>query len=58
MNVKKYEDSESRIGKSLILSSIIDSIRDLSPTGGFIKHEEGVWYEIGDHAAREKVSNR
>lgn len=55
MNLAKYKDAKSKNDKSYIVSSIIDSIRDASPHGGFVKEDNGKWYEVGDHIAREKV---
>lgn len=47
--------AESRLYKSLVVSSIVDSIRKESPNGGFVKEIDGVFYEVGDHLAREKT---
>jgi hypothetical protein len=51
-----YATAEGKLGKSLIVSEIIDTIRRKSPLGGFVKHIGGQWYEVGDWSAREKVS--
>lgn len=39
------------------MSSIIQTVRSQSPDGGFIKLDPatGMWQEVGDHLAREKV---
>jgi hypothetical protein len=43
-----------KIAKSAIVSTVIIIVRQ---TGGcFCKLEQGVWYEVGDYCAREKVS--
>lgn len=52
---RAYEQAESRLYKSLVVSSIVESIRQASPHGGFVKEIDGVWYEVGDHLAREKT---
>jgi nucleoid DNA-binding protein len=52
----KYATAEGKLGKSLIVSEIIDTIRRKSPPGGFVKHIGSQWYEVGDWSAREKVS--
>ena len=54
-NLLKYSNSKSKFEKSIIVSSIVDSVRDRSPTGGFVKEVKGQWYQVGDHMAREKV---
>ena len=43
-----------KIAKSTIVSTVVAMVRQ---TGGcFCKLEHGVWYEVGDYSAREKVS--
>jgi hypothetical protein len=53
--VEKYAKAEGKLGKSLIVSEIIDTIRRKSPDGGFVKQDSGKWYEVGDWSARERV---
>jgi len=55
MSLLKYDKAGTKLEKSLIVSSIVDSVRQASPDGGFVKEENGRWYEVGDHIAREKV---
>jgi hypothetical protein len=51
-----YAKAPSKVFKSLIVSSIIGWVRTRSPNGGFVKQlNDGVWYEVGDEIAREKV---
>lgn len=57
-NLQNYKEASSKLEKSLIVSSIIDSIRRDAPEGAFVKQERGVWYEVGDHHAREKCGQR
>ena len=54
----KYANAGSKLSKSLLVSEIIDRVRQSSPDGGFVKQntKTGQWYEIGDVSAREKVS--
>lgn len=54
-NLLKYSNAKSKIEKSIIVSYIVDTIRDASPCGGFVKEIKGHWYQVGDHIAREKV---
>ena len=54
-HVEKYAKA-SRIEKGIIVSSIIDSVRQASNGGGFVKQDKaGIWTEVGDAVAREKV---
>lgn len=50
-----YAQAGSRLYKSLVVSSVVDWVRVASPNGGFVKEIDGIWYEVGDHLAREKV---
>jgi hypothetical protein len=37
LNMQKYKDAKSKIGKSLIVMSIVDTVREASVIGGFVK---------------------
>lgn len=46
--LSKYSEAKSKIEKSLIVTSVVDSVRDNTPDGGFVKEiEKGVWVEVG-----------
>ena len=53
----RYNACRSKMEKSLIVTNIVDSVRDYSPNGGFVKKDKttGVWYDVGDNLAREKI---
>jgi hypothetical protein len=57
-NLRIYSESTTKLEKSLIVTSIVDNVRQSSPHGGFIKKDKGQWYEVGDHIAREKCGQR
>jgi hypothetical protein len=50
-----YAKGESKLFKSLVVSKVVKGIQKASPEGGFVKPINGVWYEVGDDMAREKV---
>lgn len=52
---ERYANTEGKLGKSLIVSEIIDTIRRNSPAGGFVRKDGEKWFEVGDWTAREKV---
>jgi hypothetical protein len=54
-SAEKYAKAEGRLGKSIIVSEIIDTVRRQSPNGGFVKQDRGKWFEVGDWSARERV---
>jgi hypothetical protein len=56
MNLERYQQTDTRLRKAMIVSAIVDSIRGSTPDGGFIKMHEGRWCEVGDHVAREKIT--
>lgn len=58
MNLDKYSRATTKVEKSLIVSTVVDAVREASPNGGFVKKLDGQWYEVGDHLAREKVGQR
>ena len=52
----EYADCKSKLSKSMLVSKVVDYVRDFSPNGGFVKQlDDGFYYEIGDAAAREKI---
>jgi hypothetical protein len=54
-SAKVYGKADSKVLKSLVVSTVINWIRKLSPDGGFVKQVNGVWYEVGEDYAREKI---
>jgi hypothetical protein len=54
MFIVRYSQAGSKTAKSIIVSEIIDVIRQAG--GNFCKNKRGAWFEVGDHHAREKVS--
>jgi hypothetical protein len=51
----RYAQASTKYEKSNIVSDIVETIRRTSSNGGFVKQEDGIWYEVGDHLARKKV---
>lgn len=59
LHLSSYSKATSRTEKSVVVSKIIDAIRDdASPEGGFVKQKQGRWYDAGEQVAREKVGQR
>lgn len=55
-HVEEYVRAKTKLDKSMVLSSIVDKVREQF-NGRFIKKQKGCWYEIGDELAREKVGH-
>jgi hypothetical protein len=52
----EYSSAATKLQKSMIVSQIVDDVRQNSPNGGFVKEEQnGRWFEVGDGSAREKA---
>ena len=53
-SVARYEQAETKLEKSIIVSQIIESVRAACPEGGFVKRDPktGRWFEVGDVWAR------
>jgi len=56
-NLLQYSTAKAKADKSLIVSCIVNSIRESSSSGiGFVKlMKDGRWYEVGEHIVREKI---
>jgi hypothetical protein len=53
----EYSRAKSKLDKSVVLSKVVDEVRQYSPKGGFVKQDtNGRWHEVGDFLAREKTS--
>lgn len=50
-----YSNATSKLEKGLLVSRVVDGVRDMTPNGGFIKKFGGRWCEVGDAACREKI---
>jgi hypothetical protein len=55
MFMERYSRAATKAAKSAIVSEIIDVIHHAD--GNFCKFKKGVWVEVEDHCAREKVGS-
>ena len=57
--VGKYSQATTKLEKSIVVSEIVEFVRCGSPDGGFVRQKSagGVYCEVGDEAAREKVGS-
>jgi hypothetical protein len=53
MYVARYSRASTKADKSEIVSDMVGMIHQAE--GTFCKYEEGAWFEVGDHYAREKA---
>ena len=54
-SLEQYDAAATKTEKTVLVTSILEAVRNASPDGGFIKKVEGRWMEVGDHIAREKI---
>ena len=47
-HLKQYSEALTRLEKSSIVSNIVSMIKQASPSGGFVKFEQGCWWEVDD----------
>lgn len=55
-NLAKYQATKSKFQKTIIIASIVESVREAAGVGGFVKTDSksGRYIEIDDGAAKEK----
>ncbi|CAB9501004.1 Nitrilase family, member 2 [Seminavis robusta] len=53
--IPQYNASKCKFQKSTLVSSIVASIQQASPSGGFVKFVEDGWVRVSERHAREKV---
>ena len=54
-HLQPYSEAKTKLEKSAIVSTIVDLVKKCTTEGGFVKFEEGKWWEVEDSVAREKV---
>jgi hypothetical protein len=54
--LKAYSEARNKIDKSIIVSDIMQAVRqEAAPEAAFVKCENNVWWEVDDSVAREKI---
>ncbi|CAB9500975.1 Nitrilase family, member 2 [Seminavis robusta] len=54
-NLHTYSKCVTKMQKTRLVASIIETVRAKSGNGGFVKFIKGKWYEVGDRRAKEKT---
>ena len=52
--LQQYLDAPDKLGKSLIVSRVLDIVKENSPKAAFVKYEKGRWVDVGERTSREK----
>ena len=50
-----YLDAPDKLGKSLIVSKVFESVKEVSPVAAFVKFHGGKWVDVGERTSREKI---
>jgi hypothetical protein len=53
---QQYTEAEGSAEKALVVTKVMDIMKQACPVGGFIKIQNGRYYELSERAAREKCS--
>lgn len=56
-HLQEYSEATTKQEKSHIVIKIMTIIRKYSKRGGFVKKVDGVWHDVGDSHAKEKVGS-
>jgi hypothetical protein len=58
-NVDRYAAATNKMQKSMIVSSIVETVNEAAGAGGFVKRDSATnrWLHVSDDAAREKVGS-
>jgi hypothetical protein len=51
----EYDKCNTRQDRSVVVSKVLDFVKDACPIGGFITQENGSWYTVDEKIAREKI---
>ena len=52
--LQQYLDAPDKLGKSLIVTRVLEIVREASPGAAFVKREKGRWVDVGERTSREK----
>eukprot|EP00980_Cylindrotheca_fusiformis_P014057 scaffold3670_cov124-Cylindrotheca_fusiformis.AAC.33 len=55
--VDDYRKASTTIEKSVVVTEIVDSVREACPVGAFVRYQDSKWWEVGDFTARLKVGS-
>lgn len=53
-----YANARTKTDKSLVVSVLVNRVRQANPRGGFVKNVAGEWYRVSDRYSREKVGQQ
>eukprot|EP00980_Cylindrotheca_fusiformis_P013700 scaffold3515_cov126-Cylindrotheca_fusiformis.AAC.49 len=54
-HLKGYSEAPSKVEKSAIVSEIMETVESVCPAPQFVKFQHGVWWEVDNAFAREKI---
>ena len=51
----QYANASTKMEKSVVVSTIVETVRNASPQGSFVRKVNGHWQEVSEAVARERV---
>ncbi|CAB9515267.1 Nitrilase family, member 2 [Seminavis robusta] len=54
----RYATASTKMEKSVVVTTIVDTVRKASPVGSFIRKVKGQWQEVSEGVARERVGQK
>ena len=52
---QQYLNAANKVAKSIVVTTIVDTVRKASPEGSFVRKINGRWHEVSEAIARERV---
>ena len=53
-----YANARTKTDKSLVVSILVNRVKQANPRGGFVKNVAGQWYRVSERYSREKVGQQ
>jgi hypothetical protein len=56
IELSNFEKAKSRRERASVVDRVMETIQEACKMGAFIRYEDGVWYEVDDTEARDKIA--
>ena len=56
IELRNYQKAQTRRDKSFVVARVLDTFQSACDLGAFVRCEKGIWFEVPDTEAREKIS--
>jgi hypothetical protein len=55
--IPQFRQAEGKLEKGMIVSKVMNIVKDACPVGGFVTFENGRWWQVSERTSREKVGS-